>query len=475
MNIAHSEMEADGIPLFKKILLFSLPIMAMNILQLLFNAADMIVVGQFSGREALAAVGATNSLIQLLLNLFLGLSAGTSVVVAQEYGARDYASVNRTVQTSIAISVIGGLLVMGTGVLFCEQLLIMMGTPEDIIGLSTLYMKIYFIGVPASMVYNFAAAVLRATGDSKHPMYYLVLSGILNVILNVFFVVALGMSVDGVAWATVISQYLSVVLIMSCLARCDRGICFTFRNMAIDVQKLKRIVKIGIPAGLQGTLFSISNVLVQSAVNSFGSTMVAASSAASNIEGLVGTTMNAYYNSAITFTGQSMGAKQYKRIDSVAKICTVLIFASWFILCGSILIFGKKLIGIYNSDPEVIELGYLRMQVMMSVNFFCAIMNVFPGLSRGMGYSILPMLCTLIGVCLTRIVWLSTVFTWYPTVLMLFLCYPATWFLTSMGQIASFFYARRQVHKRCMNETSLLAEAIPNEELKEESFSVTPQ
>ena len=452
MVLRNRDMDMCSEPLFSKILIFALPIMAMNILQLLFNAADMVVIGRFSGREALAAVGATGSLINLIVNLFMGLSVGTSVIVAQDCGADKPADVSRSVHTSIAISIIGGLAVMVIGILLCEPLLDIMGTPADIFNLSVLYMKIYFIGVPANMVYNFAAAILRAVGDSRHPMYYLIISGIVNVIFNLFFVIVLNMSVEGVAWATVISQYLSVVLIMICLFRSDGAIRFIPRQMRIDGNKLKNIVRIGLPAGLQGLLFSISNVLIQSAVNSFGSIMVAASSAASNVEGFVGTTMNAYYNAAITFTGQNMGAKKYDRIDTIAKVCTVLIFSTWILLSSMILIFGRSLLGIYTSDPEVVELGMLRMKVMMVAYFTCGTMNVYPGLTRGMGYSILPMLCTLVGACLMRIVWLATVFTWYPTVIMLFACYPVTWTLAGLGQVGSFFYARRQIRKRDMSE-----------------------
>ena len=450
------DMDMCNGPLFSKILIFALPIMAMNILQLLFNAADMVVVGQFTGREALAAVGATGSLINLIVNLFMGLSVGTSVVVAQDYGAGQPGAVSRSVHTSIAVSIISGLVVMILGLILCEPLLEMMGTPEDIIDLSVLYMKIYFIGIPAAMVYNFGAAILRAVGDSRRPMYYLIVSGIVNVIFNLFFVIVLHMGVAGVAWATVISQYLSLLLIMICLYRSDGSIRFMPRQMRIDAKKLKDIVKIGLPAGLQGLLFSISNVLIQSAVNSFGSTMVAASSAASNVEGFVGTTMNAYYNAAITFTGQNMGAKKYDRIDTVAKVCTALIFITWIILGGATVIFGKPLLGFYTSDPEVIELGMLRMKVMMVVYFTCGVMNVYPGLTRGMGFSVMPMLCTLVGACLMRIVWLATFFAWYPTVIMLFACYPVTWSLAGLGQVGCFFYARHRIRKSAEQEAELV-------------------
>ena len=446
------EIDMCNGPLFGKILLFALPIMTMNLLQLLFNAVDMVVVGRFSGKEALAAVGATGAIINLIVNLFMGLSVGTSVIVAQDYGAGRLTGVSRSVHTSIAISIIGGFFVMTVGLLLCRPLLAMMGTPDDIIHLSALYLRIYFIGMPASMVYNFSAAILRAVGDSRRPMYFLLISGVLNVVLNLFFVVVLHMSVAGVAWATVISQYLSVLLALISLLRSNGAIRLIPKQIIIDVQKLKNIVKIGVPAGIQGLLFSVSNILIQSAVNSFGSTLVAASTASGNVEGFVGTTVNSFYNAAITFTGQNMGAKKYDRIDTVAKICTVLVFATWIVLGGATLLFGRPLIGIYSSDPEVIEFGMLRMKVMMVAYFTCGIMNVFPGLTRGMGYSILPMLCTLVGACLMRIVWLATFFTWYPTVITLFACYPVTWALAGIGQVGSFFYARRQIRKRALLE-----------------------
>lgn len=441
------DMDMCSGPLFSKILIFALPIMAMNILQLLFNAADMVVVGRYSGSEALAAVGATGSLINLIVTLFMGLSVGTSVIVAQDYGAGKPDAISSSVHTSITISIIGGVLVMVAGLALCEPLLAYMGTPVDIIDLSTLYMKIYFLGLPASMVFNFGAAILRAIGDSRRPMYYLTITGIVNVILNMFFVIVLHMSVDGVAWATVISQYLSMLMIITFLSQNDGAIRFRFKRMSIDGDKLKDIVRIGVPAGLQSLLFSISNVLIQSAVNSFGSVMVAASAAASNIEGLVATSTNAYYNAAITFTGQNMGAKKYDRIDTIAKVCTVLIFATWIILGGVTLYFGRFLLGLYTSNPDVIDLGMLRIKVMMVAYFTCGIMNVFPGLTRAMGYSILPMLCTLVGACLMRIVWLATFFRWYPTVIMLFVCYPVTWTIAGLGQVGVFFYARKQIRK----------------------------
>lgn len=433
-------------PIFGKIVLFSLPIMAMNVLQLMFNAADLIVIGRFSGKESLAAVGATGSIINLIVNLFMGLSVGTSVIVAQDYGAGRPEEVKKSVHTSIAVSMIAGIIVMVLGLLLCNPLLIIMGTPMDIIDLSAVYMRIYFLGIPASMVYNFGAAILRAVGDSRRPMYYLGITGIINVLLNLYFVVVQDMSVDGVAWATTISQYLSMGLTLMCLMRNkEEALRLNLRKLGINHRKFLQLFRIGLPAGLQSLLFSVSNALIQSAVNSFGSAMVAASSAASNIEGFVGTSMNAYYNAAITFTGQNMGAKKYDRIDKIAKVCTILTFGTWIILGGLTMLLSRPLLSIFTSDPEVIRLGVTRIYVLMAAYFTCGIMNVFPGLTRGMGFSILPMVCTLVGACLMRIVWLVTVFAWFPSVITLFLCYPVTWALAGIGQVCSFFYARKKV------------------------------
>ena len=430
--------------------MFALPIMAVNLLQLVFNAADMIVVGRFEGARALAAVGATGSLFNLIVNLFMGLSVGTAVIVAQDYGARRVEGIRQSVHTSIAVSLIGGGVATAIGLSFCAPLLRWMGTPEDIIGLSTLYMRIVFAGMPASMVFNFGAAILRAVGDSRRPMYFLVVSGVVNVVFNLFFVAVLRLGVAGVGWATVISQYLALILIMISLSRQEGALRFQWQRLKIHRQKLVQLLRIGVPAGLQSVLFSISNVLIQSAVNSFGTTMVAASAASSNVENLVATPMNAYYQAAITFTGQSMGAEDYDRIDRIAKNCTALVFVTWLILGGITLSFGRTLLAFYTTDPAVIELGMRRMKVLMSLYFTCGIMNVFPGLTRAMGYSVLPMLSTLVGACLLRIVWLATVFRLYPTQLVLFAVYPVTWTIAGLGQVASFFYARSRIRKRAV-------------------------
>lgn len=443
----------------KQMLIFALPIMAMNILQLLFNAADMVVVGRFAGSEALAAVGATGSLINLIVNLFMGLSVGTTVVLANDYGAGKYEDIRQTVHTSMAVSVISGIIVMFIGLMFCVPLLEMMGTPADIIDSSALYMKIYFLGLPGSMVYNFGAAILRAVGDSRRPMYFLTVAGVVNVILNLFFVIALDMAVAGVAWATVISQYVAMALVLLSLNKSHGPIRYEPRRTTINKQKLMGIVRIGLPAGLQGVLFSISNVMVQSAVNSFGSVVVAASAAAGNVEGFVATTTNAFYNAAITYTGQRMGAKDYDGIDTIAKVCTFYVFAIWILVGGATIYFGPTLLSFYTTNPDVIAVGMERIKILMAIYFTCGMMNVVPGITRAMGYSILPMLCTLIGACLLRIVWLATVFAWRPTVTVLFLCYPVTWTIAGLGQVAIFFYARRQVRLKAAAVDSLASTA----------------
>ena len=437
-------------PLFSGFLFFALPIMAMSILQMLFNTTNMVIVGRFIGDHALASVGASGALINLIVGFFLSLSVGASVVIAQEYGAGRKENVGAAVHTSITISIVAGLFVMALGLVLCRPILILMGTPDDILDMAVSYTRIYFFSIPASMVYNFAAAIMRATGDSRRPMNYLLIAGVINVILNLFFVIVLGIGVAGVAWATVFSQFVALALILLNLCRTHQAIRIIPKHLRIHREPLVKIIRIGLPAGIQSLLFSISNVLIQSGVNSFGSTMVAANAAAGNVESFVATTMTAYHTAAIAFTGQNMGAKKYKRIDSIAKVCTVLIFASWLLLGGATVLFARPLLSIFTSDPRVIDLGTMRITIMMAAYFTCGVMNVFPGLTRGMGFSVLPMLCTLIGACLLRIVWLNTVFAWHHTEFVLFVCYPITWGIAGLGQVASFFYARGKIKKQAV-------------------------
>lgn len=435
-------------PILKGMLAFAVPIMVMNLLQLLFNAADTIVVGRFNGKEAMAAVGAVGPMINLLVNLFMGLSVGASVVVAQEYGARRTDGVFRAVHTAMTVSAISGVAVMVLGLAISGTALQWMSTPEDIIDLAALYLRIYFLGMPGNMIYNFGAAILRAIGDSRRPMIFLFISGCVNVVLNIVFVAAFDMSVAGVAWATVISQYLSAVMVVAFMMRSAGAVRLDLRHLGVNIEKLKTLVRIGLPAGLQGMLFSLSNMLIQSAVNSFGSTMVAAAAAASNIQGLTDTASNAYYNAAISYTGQNVGAKRLDRVRGVARASILLTMVTWVIICGFLILFGRQLLSIYTSDPEVISLGMVRLVVMNAAYFTCGIMNVFPGITRGMGQSFAPMICTLVGACLLRVVWLATVFAWKPTVMVLYLCYPVSWAITGAGQLLIYRFTLKKLRAR---------------------------
>lgn len=397
-------------PLLGKILVFYIPLMLSGILQLLFNAADIIVVGQFAGNESLAAVGSTGALINLIINLFIGLSVGANVLVARYYGANQQAELKEMVQTAIATSVISGILLVFVGFFVAKPALTLMGTPDDVVGQSVLYMRIYFAGMPFMMAYNFGAAVLRAVGDTKRPLYYLLIAGIVNVILNLIFVIYFSMHVAGVATATVISQAISAVLVIRCLLKTDSVYKLELKGIKISMDKLGKMFKIGLPAGVQGALFSISNVLIQSSVNSFGSVAMAGNTAGSNIEGFVYTSMNAFYQSAISFCGQNYGAKEYKRVGKALFICEVLVILVGLLLGNGAYLAGGTLLKLYSSDPEVISYGILRMRYISVIYFLCGMMDVMVGGLRGIGYSIMPMLVSLTGACLFRIVWIYTIF-----------------------------------------------------------------
>lgn len=381
------EMDMCNGPLFKKTLIFSFPLMLTGILQLLYNAVDIIVVGKYAGSVALAAVGSTSSLINLIVNVFIGLSMGAGVVVSQNYGAGKSKDVSETVHTAMYISIFGGIAVGIFGILMAKKLLMTMGTPDDVLNYATLYMGIYFAGMPAAMVYNFGSAILRAIGDTKRPLYFLTISGIVNVVLNLIFVIFFKLGVAGVALATVISQCISAVLIVICLMRCDGSIKLNLKKIRIHKDKLIHITKIGLPAGIQGSIFSISNVLIQSGINSFGSVVMAGNAAASNIEGFVYVSMNAIYQTALTFTGQNVGAKKHERIGQVFKICVPFVILTGILLGGVAFLFSKPLLSVYTSDPQVIEMGIVRMSVICTTYFLCGFMDVLVGLLRGMVFS----------------------------------------------------------------------------------------
>ena len=431
-------------PLTTKIIKFTIPVMLTGILQLLFNTADVIVVGRFTGKTALAAVGSTGSLINLLVSLFMGLSIGTNVLVARYQGAKDDKAVSETVHTSIALGIVGGLILLIIGVVATRPLLEMMATPEDVIDQSTLYMRILFFGMPLNLILNFGAAILRAIGDTKRPLYYLTIAGVINLFLNIFLVTVFSLGVAGVAIATVISEGVSCGLILLCLKHETGAIRLYFNRIKINPSKCVDIMKIGLPAGLQGCIFSISNVLIQSSVNSFGSTVMAGNTAASNIEGFVYVSMNSLYQTCISFTSQNFGAGKFKRIKMVLINCLVIVAITGLVLGNSAYFFGKFLLSAYNNEAEVISYGLIRLSIISTMYFLCGLMDVMVGAMRGIGYSILPMIVSLVGACGLRIVWIYTVFVKFRTLDILFISYPVTWTITFLSHLVCYYIVTRK-------------------------------
>lgn len=435
-------------PLLGKILRFTIPLICSGVLQLLFNAADIVVVGKFTGSEALAAVGSTSSLHNLIVNVFLGLSIGASVLVARYYGARDWQNVHDVVHTAMLVSGIAGGILIFLGYFLAPPLLKLMGTPEDVLDQAVLYMRILFVGMPAMMIYNFGAAILRAVGDTKRPLLYLSVAGILNVVLNLFFVLVFHMGVAGVALATILSQVLSAVLVVLCLMRSEGPYRLSLRRLRIHPSKLAQIARVGLPAGLQGAVFSISNVLIQSSINSFGSVAMAGNTAASNIEGFIYTSMNALYQASLSFTSQNAGAKESKRIVPVLIRCLGCVLVIGASLGGLALLFGESLLGIYSNDPEVISYGLRRMQVICSTYFLCGAMDVVCGSIRGLGSSLAPTLVSLLGACGFRVLWIYTFFTKYNSLFNLYLSYPISWILTFTAHLLCFLFFFHRWKKR---------------------------
>lgn len=430
------EIDMCNGPLLGKILIFALPLMASGMLQLLFNAADIVVVGRFAGPTALAAVGSTGALINLLVNVFMGLSIGTNVLTAQSFGAQDEEAMSDTVHTSILISVVSGCFLVIVGVALAKPLLLLMGTPEEVIGQSALYMRIYFAGMPTMMLYNFGAAILRAVGDTKRPLYFLMLAGVINVVLNLIFVIVFHRGVAGVALATVISQVVSAILVTKCLITTDGMYRLDLRKLRISKKILIQIARVGLPAGFQGAVFSLSNVLIQSSVNSFGSIAMAGNTAGSNIENFVYMAMNAMYQTALSFTSQNMGAQKTDRVKKVLFICLGVVFVIGLVLGNGAVFFGHQLLGIYSSDPEVISYGLGRMRILATWYFICGMMDVMVGSLRGMGYSMMPMIVSLLGACGLRVLWIFTIFQWQNTLFSLYLSYPFTWTVTFLAHLA---------------------------------------
>ena len=449
MNLNKKEMDMCEGPLAGKILRYTLPLALSGILQLCFNAADMIVVGRYSSGEALAAVGSTGALINLIINVFMGLSVGVSVCVAHAWGAKNKESVRQIVHTAMLTSIIAGMIVLLIGFFGCRTFLTWMGTPDNVIDLSTTYMKIYFLGMPACMVYNFGASILRSIGDTKRPLLFLVIAGIVNVLLNMFTVILLHMGVAGVAVATAASQVVSAALVVVFLMRRQDSCRLVLRHLRIYPDKLLSIVRVGLPAGLQGAVFSISNVLIQSSINSFGSVAMEGNTAASNLEGFIYNAMNAFYHSALTFTGQNLGARKPERIPRILLTTIALSMSISLTLSGLMYVFREPLLALYRPGaPEVLAYGSLRMSIIVLTYFLCGVMDVFTGSLRGMGASLTPMLISLMGACVTRVIWIYTVFAANPTLQVLYLCYPVSWLFTICMQIVAFIVIRHNVQKR---------------------------
>ena len=437
-------------PMLQKIILFSIPLAASSILQLLFNAADVVVVGRFAGSTALAAVGSNGSLINLLVNLFVGLSLGANVVAARCFGAKDDHGVQDTVQTSVTLGLVSGVLLAVVGFFAARGLLELMSCPEDVIDLSALYLKIYFIGMPMTMLYNFSSALLRAVGDTKRPLYCLAAAGIINVVLNLVFVIGFSMSVAGVALATIISQTVSACMVTRMLMKEEGALHLDLHHLGFHMGALKQILLIGLPAGLQSTVFSLSNVVIQSAVNSFGSIVVAGNSAASNLEGFVYTAMNAFAQAAVTFTSQNMGARRYDNLDRVMRnclLCLLCAIVTGLVLGGGASLLGEPLLHFYSSDEVVVTAGLARMHIICTTYLLCGCMDVLASCLRGRGYSVLPMVVSLVGSCLLRLVWIATIFQLFHTTTMLYISYPVSWILTALVHLACLLVVRHKMNE----------------------------
>ncbi len=421
-------------PLFSKIILYALPLIASGLLQVFYNAADVIVVGKFSGDDALAAVTSTTPLINLLVNLFFGVSTGVSATVARHLGARHSKKVHQSVHTSMLLAVIGGVLLLFVGVSFAEPMLRLTGVPDEqgasVLKQAVLYVRIYFLGMPAFLAFNFGAAILRAGGDTRRPLVFLSISGLANVILNLFLVIVCRLGVAGVAIATVAAQLLSAVLMVRCLLHERSFLRLLPSHLRIQADMVLEILRIGLPSGLQSSLFAISNVTIQSSVNSFGKEVMAGVGAASNLEGFIYTAMNAFYHASLNFTSQNFGAKKPERMVRSNRYCLLLVSVVGLLLGSLFFVFGKPLLSIYTNNPHVIQHGIDRMRMVGLPYFLCGLMEVMTGHLRGMGFSLVPAIVSLLGACGFRIVWIVTVFAASPSVSMLYLCYPISWILT---------------------------------------------
>ena len=430
-----------------KLISFSIPLMLSGILQLMFNAVDIVVVGRFSGSQALAAVGSTTALINVFTNLFIGISLGANVLAARYYAAGKSKEMSETVHTAIALALVSGVVMAVIGVFFARGALEIMGTPEDVIGKSTLYMRIYFCGMPFFMMYNYGAAILRAVGDTKRPLIFLIVSGVINAVLNLFLVIGFHLDVAGVGIATVISQLVSCILVLRCLHHTESSYQLHLAKLRIRSVYLKQIFEVGVPAGIQSTVINISNAMLQSSVNSFGSIAMAGYTASNNIFGFLYVSVNSFTQACMSFTSQNYGVKKLKRMDRVLIDCMILSVVVTLILGSSVYIFGPELLHMYSNQADVIKYGMEIFSYTTVTYFLCGLMDLFPGALRGMGYSTVPMILSIIGTVGVRIIWIYGLFPSHRSLTFLFLSYPVSWIATIIMQVICFWFVRKKIHR----------------------------
>ena len=447
------EIDMTQGPLLRKILRFALPLMLSGMLQLLFNAADTVVVGRFAGSDSLAAVGTTGSLINLIVNLFMGFSVGANVLVARYYGSQDAKNLSESVHTSVVVSVLGGFLVGVVGFLAAPSLLRLMGTPENVLPKSVMYTRIYFAGMPFTGLYNFGAAILRSVGDTRRPLYFLSIAGVINVLLNLFFVIVLHMDVAGVALATVISNTISALLVILTLLRSDAIYALRLKKLKIHRDKLLALAQVGIPAGIQGMVFSISNMTVQSSINSFGSTIMAGNTAASNIESFLYIALNAFHHAALAATSQSVGAGRTERIGKTMAVCAGCVTVIGLAASSIVVLLRQPLVSIYSSDPQVITVGMTRLLWLATPYFLCGLMDMMVGCLRGMGFSAMPTVVSMLGACGIRVIWVYTVFAAFHTLEVLYMAYIISWTVTAGAHFICYLCVRKKFFARIRQQS----------------------
>ena len=443
------EMDMTTGVIMPKVITFALPLMAASVLQLLFNAADIVVVGRFVSPQAMAAVGSTGSLVNLIIQLFVGFSIGVNVCVGKYYAAKRQEDMSDTIHTSILVSVIFGAILCVAGLFLARPMLELMGSPADVIEDSVLYLRIYFLGMPLIMLYDFAAAILRAVGDTKRPLYFQMIAGVINVILNLFFVLVVGIGVAGVAIATTVSQGFSGIALLITLMREKGALHLDLRKLHVNWKLLRSIMEIGLPAGLQSTVFSLSNVVIQSSINSFGSVAMAGATAAQNIESFVYASMNSIYQTNLSFTAQNLGARKYSRINRILKDCLIAVVLIGLVMGIGAVMLDPWLLRFFTTDAEVIRYGRERLLVVCGPYFLCGIMDVMVGSLRGLGYSVIPMFVSLIGACGLRIIFILTLFRlpYFHSLNWLYMSYPITWIITFTAHFITFLRGRRKFPK----------------------------